>query len=257
MSAAVGKRRTPAAVRVVDPETGPQLFVQESVRQALAKRIEAAHGCRVRLVIVDTLKWVYRSTWEEPGVLKAWVHFMFLGAPRSVLDALVTQLGDEPSEDAERIVGEWTLANHFQIRAKEPVKGKIRTKGEHHDLGRILVELNDVYFGGGLSDLEITWSKRTRPQNGKKRATIKLGSWVRDQRLIRINPVLDAKWVPRYFVSFIVYHELLHHVIPIVKGENGRALHHSPEFLEREREFRVYAKAVAWEQENIDRLLSS
>src|SRR3712207_8543596 len=55
----------------------------------------------------------------------------------------------------------------------------------------------------------------------KKRNTIKLGSYSAIERLIRIHPTLDAEWVPRYFVSYIVYHELLHHVVPALRS-SGR-----------------------------------
>ena len=67
---------------------------------------------------------------------------------------------------------------------------------------------------------------------------------------------LDRSWVPRYFVSYIVHHELVHHVVPPLRL-SGRALVHSPEFLRREREFRQYERAIAWEEAHIGRLLRS
>jgi hypothetical protein len=60
--------------------------------------------------------------------------------------------------------------------------------------------------------------------------------------------------VPRYFVSYIVYHELLHHLIPAVRVA-GRAVLHPAEFSRREQEFRHYERAITWEQKNIERLL--
>jgi hypothetical protein len=74
--------------------------------------------------------------------------------------------------------------------------------------------------------------------------------------LIRVHPVLDKDWVPRYFVEYIVYHELLHHLIPTVRIGGVNVLHPS-EFGAREREFRHYARALAWERKHIDRLLRS
>jgi hypothetical protein len=108
----------------------------------------------------------------------------------------------------------------------------------------------------------ITWGKhstrRRRDVAGRKaaRSTIKLGSYSGVERLIRIHPSLDRKWVPRYFVAYIVYHEMLHHVIPASRGL-GRTLLHPPEFLAREREFRHYERAIAWERRYIGRLLRS
>jgi hypothetical protein len=76
------------------------------------------------------------------------------------------------------------------------------------------------------------------------------------EKLIRIHPALDQVFVPRYFVEFIVYHELLHHVIPPVRV-NGRYQIHSPAFRQREREFPAYAEAMAWRQQSLRRLLRS
>jgi len=88
--------------------------------------------------------------------------------------------------------------------------------------------------------------------------------------LIRIHPVLDRAWVPRYFVAYVVYHEMLHHMIPSArgnarqassniasaKGQIARRVLHPPEFLERERQFRGYDRALDWERRHINRLLS-
>ena len=64
------------------------------------------------------------------------------------------------------------------------------------------------------------------------------------------SPALDRDWVPRYFLSYILFHELLHHVIQPVHGSL-----HPPALLQREREFKHYERALAWEQKNIGRLL--
>jgi hypothetical protein len=69
-----------------------------------------------------------------------------------------------------------------------------------------------------------------------------------------VHPVLDQRWVPRYFVQYIVYHELLHHLVPEARV-SGRTLLHPPEFLRREREFQQFSRALTWEQKHIDRLL--
>jgi hypothetical protein len=133
------------------------------------------------------------------------------------------------------------------------VPGPLRTRGEVHDLVEILGELNNEYFGGVLANVLITWGRKSRPPNGA-RHSIKLGSYSAVERLIRIHPVLDRSWVPRYFVKYIVFHELLHHVMPEVRV-GSRTMLHPAAFLRREREFRHFERAVAWERRHIDRLL--
>ena len=85
---------------------------------------------------------------------------------------------------------------------------------------------------------------------------MRFGVYLTDAQLIRVHPALDQAFVPRYFVEFIVYHELLHHAIPPVRL-NGRYQIHSPAFRRREREYPAYAEATAWRKQFLRRLLGS
>jgi hypothetical protein len=251
----------PAAVRIPDPRLtqlplkfvalGPQIFVHEGARQALERRMEMAFGGPVQLAVTDNRHRMVTHT-SSKGRLRVRIHMMFLGAPERVVEALVRYVVREDRQ-ASQIVGEFIETNSHRIRAWRAVTGPLRTRGRVHDLLAIQNELNERYFGGTMSDVLITWGRRTRPP-GKDRTSIKLGSYSAIERLIRIHPVLDNEWVPRYFVSYIVFHEMLHHVIPAVRM-GRRAMLHTPEFNRREREFRHYERAIAWEAKHLHRLL--
>jgi hypothetical protein len=247
----------PAAMRIPDPRqvavpfqfkhVGPSIFVHEGARQALERRLELAFQGPVQLAVTDNLRRMVSRT-RTRGTLRVRVHMMFLGAPERVRVALVDYVVRDDRK-ASVIVGQYIDANSHRIRASRPVTGPLQTRGVSHDLLEIMSSVNAEYFGGAANEVLITWGRRTRPGE-QKRSTIKLGSYSATERLIRVHPALDRDWVPRYFVSFIVYHELLHHVIPAAP----RVLH-PPEFLRREREFRHYERALVWEQKHIDRLL--
>ena len=81
-----------------------------------------------------------------------------------------------------------------------------------------------------------------------------MGTYSHDERLIRIHPALDQPFVPVYFLEYLVFHEVLHHILP-TPMVGGRALYHSPEFRERERSFRHYQRSLEWEKRNLGRLL--
>jgi predicted metal-dependent hydrolase len=255
-------RIAPAAVRIPDPDlaqlplkfstVGPQIFVHEGTRQALERRLITAHGGAVQLSVTDNRHRMVTRT-QSRGILQVRAHMMFLDAPEWVIDALVRYVvhGDR---DASAELGEFIASNSHRIRAERRAAGPLRTRGRVHDLLSILDEVNERHFAGGVTNLLITWGRKTRPAELEKRSTIKLGSYSAPERLIRVHPVLDKEWVPRYFVAYIVYHELLHHLIPAVRVA-GRAVLHSPEFNRREREFRHYERAIAWERKNIERLL--
>ena len=71
---------------------------------------------------------------------------------------------------------------------------------------------------------------------------------------VKSESVLDAKDVPRFFVAWIVYHEMLHeiHDMPVV---DGRRVYHTPEFRRAEASYERYADAVLWERTNLHKLL--
>jgi hypothetical protein len=255
-------RMAPAAVRIPHPQQvelplryagkGPQIFVHEGARQALERRLHLAFGGMVQLSVTDNRRRMVTRT-QVNGVLKVRVHMMFLDASERVVDALVRYVVDGDREASE-IVGAFIEKNSHRIRATRPARGPLRPRGHVHDLYAILTDVSHQYLGSAAPpDVLITWGRHTQA-GGDSRKTIKLGSYSPTERLIRVHPALDKEWVPRYFVSYVVYHELLHHVVPSVK-EGGRALLHSAEFNRRERQFRHFERAMEWERRHIHRLL--
>jgi hypothetical protein len=166
---------------------------------------------------------------------------------------------------ASRLVGQYIDRNGHRIRPARPTRGPLRPEGRHHDLDAILAELDRTCFEGTVGDVLVTWGRRPRAvvrargraRRGRQRGTIKLGSYSELERVVRVHPCLDRAWVPRYFVRYVVFHELLHHVVPSDDGSGGRARLHPPAFLRRERQFSDYARAAAWERRNVERLLRS
>ena len=259
-SLALSPRVSPAAVRVPDPRQievpvafpagHPQIFVHEGARQALERKLQQAAPVPVMLSVTDNCRHMISCS-KRDGVLRARLHHMFLDAPPAVQDALVAYVVDH-DRAASQLVGQYIHDSGHRIRATRPIATKLRTKGERHDLLEVFRRVNDVYFGGTVDAL-ITWGRQGAARAKTARRAIKLGSYSATERLIRIHPVLDRPWVPSYFVSFIVYHEMLHHVIPASQGVRRRL--HPPAFLARERAFRDFDRASAWEREHIARLL--
>ena len=128
----------------------------------------------------------------------------------------------------------------------------IFTAGEHHDLREIFDELNARYFDNRI-DAAITWGPRSgRP---RRRNSIKMGSYSVEDRLIRIHRSLDRAFVPRFFVAWIVFHEMLHQVHDI-RVKNGRREFHSKEFLADEAMYEHFDQAKGWERRHLDALLT-
>jgi hypothetical protein len=234
------------------PYATPQLFVHEGARQALERRLMSAFPGIVTLSITDNRHSIISHSCKN-GVLRARVHHMFLDAPPRVVRALVRYV-TQGDQQASTYVGDYIDQNGARLARRRRGVALV-AKGKRHDLLPIFNELNEKYFGGAVNAL-FTWGKRGSTGAKLPRRTIKLGSYSALDRLIRIHPALDRKWVPRYFVSYIMYHEMLHHVIPASRG-SGRRMLHPPEFRAREQDFRHFDRAIAWEKQHIGRLLRS
>jgi hypothetical protein len=69
-----------------------------------------------------------------------------------------------------------------------------------------------------------------------------------------IHPVLDSPAVPDYVIEDVLYHEMLHHELGMVRS-NGRCLSHHRMFKAKEKSFPHSARAQEWIQKNISWLL--
>jgi len=243
--------RVRAELRLVFPTASPRLFVHEGARQALERKLRGAFAGPVVLSITDNRHSIITHRVQR-STLHARVHHMFLDAPAHVVDALVRYV-IRGERDASAILGDYIDDNGFRL-ARRKRNSPLVTRGKYHDLLTVFGSVNDRYFDGAVNAL-ITWGKRPTTK-ARVRKTIKLGSYSAFDRLVRVHPALDQKWVPRYFVAYIVYHEMLHHVIPGSRGL-GRVNLHPPEFKERERDFHYFDRAIEWEKRHVARLLRS
>jgi hypothetical protein len=66
--------------------------------------------------------------------------------------------------------------------------------------------------------------------------------------------LLDQQFVPLWFLQYVLYHEMLHSVVPD-EVSRGRRRVHTEEFNRRERQFPRYRRARHWEEENLPRFL--
>lgn len=228
----------------------------EEARRTLERRIRAHLGRgTLSLTLTDnryTMISVRREN-QNGRSFKVRLHSMFVDANPMITRALARYIVHN-DRDSSRLLGEYIDANQHRVRSRSRRAGATRlvTRGRYHDLQEIFDDLNRRYFGGRI-DARITWGQRSgRP---RRRNSIKMGSYSVEDRLVRIHRSLDRAFVPRFFVEWIVYHEMLHQVHEI-KVVNGRRLFHSREFLRDEARFEHYAEARRWERLHLDALLT-
>ena len=126
-------------------------------------------------------------------------------------------------------------------------------EGEYFDLRAIFTRINAQYFRRTpLRNYTIEWGRRRKLA---PREYFVFGTIQEEDRIIRIHPRLDAAFVPTWFLEYVIYHEMLHSVVPDEIGPTGRRKVHTEEFNRREREFYYYRRARRWEEENLARFL--
>ncbi len=123
---------------------------------------------------------------------------------------------------------------------------KMMTLGDAYDLSEIYYGVNHSYFSGDL-DLKITWFGR---KIARRKHSITCGLFDHPHRLIKVHRQLDQPIIPKYYVEFIVYHEMLHFVIPPFRNTKGMMCVHGHEFKEREKCFKYYQEVKHWEKTN-------
>ena len=227
----------------------------EAARQRLAHRI-AAHlkGGRLALAITDN-RYTMIAVKRERGLYRVRLHHMFLSAEPAVIRALGRYIA-ENDRQASEVLGRFIDSHQGRIRRVPPrptATPAIETRGQVHDLREIFDELNRRCFGGRIT-AQITWSG-ARHRRPRHHCSIKMGSYSVEDRLIRVHASLDRAFVPRYFVEWIVFHEMLHQVqdIPVVCG---RRRFHTRAFRAAERAFLHHERASRWEKAHLAELLT-
>lgn len=238
-----------AARRAAEGELDPA--AEDALRQWLQRRLSAYFKSgRARIIFTDNVHTML-SVKRGQGVYTLRMHRMFAAAPPAVLRAAV-RYAETQDREAAGALRRYIDGNEHLIRPPaRPRSQQLDTQGAHYNLQELLDGLNTRYFAGEI-EAKITWGPRTRRRPGRE--SIKLGSYSVEEQLIRIHPVLDASDVPRFFVEWIIYHEMLHevHDMPVV---DGRRVYHTPEFRRAEALFERYAEAVLWERTMVHKLL--
>ena len=211
-------------------------------KESLSDYLSQVSGKPVVLTVTDNSTSLL-SVKTKGSSVAVRIHWMFLNAGEEVVREIAhfvkSRRGGTPF--IRRFIRENRIC--LKKKARRSSRSVLRTEGRFHDLRDIFDNINHTYFHDDIKSV-MGWGKQEARRLVRKRT---LGSYCRHTDTIRISPVLDRKNVPRYFIEFVVYHEMLHSAMKEEK-KNGRRSVHPPEFRKRERLFRDYEKAVAWEK---------
>jgi len=222
-----------------DIANGQLVLLFNHTEISLSQYLEERLGGPVSLVLTENSTSML-SARVTGGVLRVRLHRMLLNADSRVMHEIASYLKNR--KGAMTHFRSFIRDNREQLGQKPPKKVPVRTAGKFHDLCGLYEEINKEYFGDTIN-AAITWGTRS-PRYAVRKRTV--GSYSERSNTIRINPVLDKKTVPRYYVALIVYHEMLHAAMGAPLRGKRRSVH-SREFRNREKLFKDYEKAMAWE----------
>lgn len=106
--------------------------------------------------------------------------------------------------------------------------------GQFFDLNEIYEDVNRQYFKGQCQKPIIKWGTRMTRR--------KFGVYLPSADTVVVSPSLDQQFVPRYVVTFIVYHELLHKHLGM-KDTAKRQIAHTTQFRKLEKQFVKYEES--------------
>jgi hypothetical protein len=234
----------------------PREWADVTSGKECAKRLAAAIRDATRRAValhVTDNKRVLISQKRDGDRIVVRLHHVFLRAEPAVIAAIARYVHRRDAAAGALIDAFLSREEDYLRRSRARREIAARPLGSVHDLEAILDEVVREHFAERPELPKITWGKRSGAK--RKRRSIQLGTYEREEGLIRIHPALDREWVPRSYVGFIVYHELLHHLIPPVERA-GRLHVHTAEFRKLERRYAEYEQARRFERDNLNRLLA-
>lgn len=211
-------------------------------------------GLNLELVVNENRSTMLNLLEKRRSFVRLSVHKMFLDAPDAVISAIAHYVqGVRKEKNIRNLILRKYIQEHLaQVDYTHLVnRHRLTDQGKVYQLKEIYEEINKKYFDQQL-DLSITWYGQPRRA---ARTRITFGQYVSGLRLIKIHRMLDDSFFPDYFVSFVVYHEMLHCVIPGAVDRRGRFCFHGRDFKQKERAFEQYAEASLWEKKNREFLL--
>lgn len=221
------------------------MLTKEQFHQELEKRSQL--NLRVR---INQNTSTYLSVKSVKGHTIASIHEIFLQSSQEVLDALALYLQGKKSKESRKLIRRHIQETDFR---KEGFLEPSNLEGCFYHLGHLYSEIKHMYFDCDL-DLKLTWfsprKSRFRRHFVKSRS-MTFGEYRQALGLIRINRILDQKTVPKFFIAFVIYHEILHHLYPPYVDEKGICRYHGKEFKRQERKFLQYDAVTAWKREKM------
>jgi hypothetical protein len=195
---------------------------------------------------------------EKDKLVSLKVNAIFLKAPFQILENLIDYFKTK-NPQSEKILKEFLnnnkSLNNNNISKPEVVKEikydeKISHQGRNHNLKVVFDMLNEKYFDNSIS-ANITWSDKFNSKGSKE---IEYSVFESKLNLIKINQFLDKSMVPKYFIGYVIFNEMLSCFFSNQDNKSNKKKDNSEELHEWEKKYHAFNKAREWERQNGEKL---
>jgi hypothetical protein len=171
----------------------------QRVADALHRELTSTTGVDIRLRITNNTSTMMSLRYESAG-RRALVglHHMFLEAPDDIRKALSAWIVKPSAKIPGKKLEDYIAQRRHLIAAKSSKPVALRTQGTFFDLEALFDEVNRSEYGNAVKT-PITWGKMPAL---RRRRSIRFGSYSPGEELIRVHPLLDQEFVPRFFVRY-------------------------------------------------------
>jgi predicted metal-dependent hydrolase len=129
--------------------------------------------------------------------------------------------------------------------AKSRTLSHYSPRGAFYNLAPLFNRVNKQYFNGKLHVKHLGWSKQ--------RSYRRLGFYDHKRDLLVISQIFDHAKVPEAVILYLLYHEMLHVLIPTVENKQRRKIH-TTKFRQMEHDFPDYQRINQWIKKNLHKL---
>ncbi len=161
---------------------------------------------------------------------------------RAAMSCLFARFSGEPVTDLDRRrVTEFcrTAAMETTTGGRTDLNRPLVPRGRHVDLATVFDVVNQQYFDGEIRIRGIGWTRRRNRR--------RLASYSPTSNVIVVSRLLDHPAVPHFFLEYILFHEMLHVLLP-AERRGGRVIYHHRRFRQMERTFPHFDAARAFEK---------
>ena len=181
---------------------------------------------------------------ERAGRLEFRLNDSLAGAPDEVLEGLVGILLCRIRRVPEGRVPAQAARAYRQYLNDRPAPARPRSRKHIEPVGRhrsLLESYLRVSLDMGLQVPQVptlSWSKTVSRH--------RFGHWDPEHKAVVISQVLDDPRVPEAVLDYVLYHELLHIVHPVVMGQGSKRRIHTAAFRRDERKFPEWQECERW-----------